>query len=420
MEIVITIITGVIGNPTIALGLVALIGMLLLRKSAPSILLGVVKTMLGYLILMGGAGMIVTALTPLTDWIREALGVQGVIPLYWPVYSQTMAQFGTQVALVFIIGFFVNILLARITPWPYLGLTVHLQLFWAGFMVVVLDAAHIDGIGMFILGGLICGVYYWVVPWISSRFIQPYTKEFANFVPSIVGVLVTGFFGLFFKGGKSTEDIELPEGLSWFKDTIVTISVAMFVVNLIFGLAAGIPNIEKEAAGTYWPTFMVLTSLGFGASVAVILYGVRMLLAEIIPAFVGISQKLLPNAKLGLDYPTIYPFAGTAVILGFLFHLAGSIIATLVMVATHFSPLVVPGVQINFFEGALIGVYANSRGGLRNVICSCLLIGFILQFGVAFTFPYTGTMVSTGYAYEAIDFNTIGLVIVKLLSLLHP
>ena len=81
--------------------------------------------------------------------------------------------------------------------------------------------------------------------------------------------------------------------------------------------------------------------------------------------------------------------------------------------------MVVPGVQINFFEGALVGVYANARGGLKNCILSSLITGFLLQFAVALTFPLTGHLVATGGAYEAMDFNTIGFLIAKIMSLFH-
>jgi len=105
--------------------------------------------------------------------------------------------------------------------------------------------------------------------------------------------------------------------------------------------------------------------------------------------------------------------------LGFIFSLLGSIVATLVMSLTGFTPVVVPGVQINFFEGALIGVYANAKGGLLNVIFSCFICGFALQFLVAFTFPLTGKIMETNGAYEAIDFNTIGYLFAKLFSLVR-
>lgn len=420
MNIINIVATQILGSPVIVLGIVALMGLIILRKSKAEILLGTTKAMMGYVILMGGANLIVAALDPLTKMIKAGLGVEGVVPLYWPAFSQTMAKFGTQVALVFLLGFILNIILCRFTKLRYLALTVHLQLFWAGFIVVALDAVNITGIKMYLIGCILCALYYWMVTAISYYFMKDtMTDEHANFVPSIFGIIVAAIFGKILGKGRSTEDIEVPEGLSWVKDTIVSISVVMFVIYIIFALVAGLPFVNNLSGGQFWLVYLLITSLQFGGAVAVILYGVRMLLAEIIPAFVGISEKLLPNAKMGLDYPTIYPYAGTAVMLGFLFHLSGSIAATVVMATTGYSPLVVPGVQINFFEGALVGVYANFMGGIRNVILTCFVIGFILQFGVALVYPHTGILATTGTAYEAIDFNTIGLVIVKLLSMFH-
>lgn len=419
MELLNLIITKIIGNPTVTLGLVALVGLLVQRKKGSDVLLGTVKVMLGFAILMGGAGLITGALDPLTALIRSVLGVEGIIPLYWPVYGETMTQFGSQVAFVFIIGFVLNLLLARVTKLRFLSLTVHLQLFWAGFVVLILDAIGLSGPLLLIVGGLISGIYYWLVPAISYHYIKPMTEEHANFVPSIIGIVIAGELGKLFKNSKSTEEMVVTEKLDWVKDTIVTITITMFIFYLIFGLIAGIPAMNEISGGDFWFTWLLGLSLTFGGAVAIILYGVRMLLAELIPAFVGIQEKFLPDAKLGLDYPTVFPYAGTAVLIGFLSHLAGSIVATLLMAATGFAPLVVPGVQINFFEGALIGVYANAHGGVKNAVIASFIVGFILQFGVAFTYPMTGVMATTGYAYEAIDFNTIGLALGKILSIFH-
>ena len=143
-----------------------------------------------------------------------------------------------------------------------------------------------------------------------------------------------------------------------------------------------------------------------------------MLLAELIPAFTGIAETLLPNSVLGLDYPTAFGYAGTGLMLGFIFSLLGSIVATIIMAATGFSPVVLPGVQINFFEGGLVGVYANAHGGVKSCILGSFITGFLLQYLVAFTYPLTGTsLMATGGAYEAMDFNTIGLALAKLFSL---
>ena len=83
--------------------------------------------------------------------------------------------------------------------------------------------------------------------------------------------------------------------------------------------------------------------------------------------------------------------------LGFVFNLFGSIVACIVMAAVGFSPCVLPGVQINFFEGGLIGVYANAHGGYKSCILGSFITGFLLQFLVAVTFPLTGpSLMATG------------------------
>ena len=420
MENFLNIISNTFGNATFLLGIIALIGLLIMKESFGNVLSGTVKTMLGYLIISIGCGAISPTLAPMTQMIRQAMGVEGVVPNCLPAYGISLAVVGTETTLIFIIGFVLNLLLAKITKLKFVALTAHLQLFWAGFMAILLSAFGFSSVGIILIGGVISGVYYWLATAISYHYIKDITTEHANFVPSVFGLIVAGEVGRIFpKDSKSTEEINFPKSLNWLKDTVVSVSVIMLLVNVILAIISGFDYAQELAGSTPWLIYLITQSLTFGASIAVILYGVRTLLGSIVPAFAGISEKILPNAKLGLDYPTVYPYAGTSAMIGFLMHLLGSIVATLVMVVTGFTPLVIPGVQINFFEGAIVGVYANSRGGLKNVILSSFLVGFILQFGVALIFPYTGALIPESVAYEAIDYNTFGLLIAKVLSIFH-
>ena len=75
-----------------------------------------------------------------------------------------------------------------------------------------------------------------------------------------------------------------------------------------------------------------------------------MLLAEIVPAFQGISMKLVPNSVPALDCPVLFPYAPNAVIFGFVFTTIGSIIG-MFLTPVFGLPMVLPGVLSNFFAG---------------------------------------------------------------------
>src|SRR5699024_12632536 len=63
--------------------------------------------------------------------------------------------------------------------------------------------------------------------------------------------------------------------------------------------------------------FSLIQGVTFVAGVFIILTGVRLILAEIVPAFKGISEKLVPNTKPALDCPIVFPYAQNAVLIGF-------------------------------------------------------------------------------------------------------
>ncbi|MCV5633156.1 hypothetical protein OFN23_33930, partial [Escherichia coli] len=79
---------------------------------------------------------------------------------------------------------------------------------------------------------------------------------------------------------------------------------------LVLVLVAGKSFVEETlSAGQNFIIFAIIQSLTFAAGVYIILAGVRMVIAEIVPAFKGIADKLVKDAKPALDCPTVFPFA---------------------------------------------------------------------------------------------------------------
>ena len=102
---------------------------------------------------------------------------------------------------------------------------------------------------------------------------------------------------------KSTEDVALPKSLEFLQDTYLSVMVVMVPFYLIVAIFAGPKACAEYAGATNYIVFMFLQALQFVTGLYVLMAGVRLLLAELVPAFQGISMKLVPNSKL----PSIIP-----------------------------------------------------------------------------------------------------------------
>ena len=81
--------------------------------------------------------------------------------------------------------------------------------------------------------------------------------------------------------------MKLPKNLSFLRDSSISISLTMMIIYLILALVAGKDFVEKElSGGDNYLVFAVIQAITFAAGVYIILSGVRLGLAEIVPAFV--------------------------------------------------------------------------------------------------------------------------------------
>jgi len=422
MAVINFIATQIIGNPGILFGLITLLGMLLLKKSFPDILMGVVKTVIGYLILVLGCGPLQSACTPVGGWINDLLGVQGIVPQNWIIMSEATTRFGSQVGLAVLVGFVVNLLLARFTKLKNVALTGQILVIWASWAVGVLVAYPMANfITVVLVAGVFCGIYNWLASAISYHFMKKsgrMTDEFSLYVTEITGIALTCWLSpVVGNKDKRCDDMEVPESLEWLRDTTVSVSVIATIIWTIIGLIAGPARVAAYSGGQNWIIYLIFLGLNFGMGLTVVLFGVRMMLAEIVPAFKGISTRLIKGAIPGLDYPTVFQFAPMAVFIGFLSNLAGGILATFVMTFSGLPVVVLPAVWMNFWTGGTLGVFADAYGGRRACIIVNLVLGFLAPFGWALAYPSSGIFSMINATNDYTDTGTIGLLyqwVVKL------
>ena len=313
-------------TPTIVLALVALIGLIAQGKKFPDVISGTVKTALGYLVLSAGSSLIVTEILPFVGLFGDVTGLAGFATGSEAIVGaiqNSVVAIASSSAIIMGVGFLVNILLARFTPLKYIFLTGHMMWISSVTIAFCMYEAGFNEIMTIVIGSLLQGLFLTLMPAIAQPMVRKLTgsNDFAVAHLTCLGTVSSAYIGgLVGRNSKSAEDMKLPEGLKFFKDTSMSISIALVII-------AGPEGTAAYAGGTNFIIFGLLKALGFTAGVLVLLYGVRLLLGELVPAFKGISDKLVPNAVPALDVPALFGFAPNSLMLGFIFATIGMIVA---------------------------------------------------------------------------------------------
>ena len=141
MNGVLNFIVSVATTPALLVGLIAMLGLILQKKPATAVIQGSVKTFAGFLVLVGGAGILVGALAPFADMFQHAFHVKGIVPTNEGVVALALVEYGTPTALIMLVGMIVNILLARFTRFKYIFLTGQAMLYVSCMAAVILVSA---------------------------------------------------------------------------------------------------------------------------------------------------------------------------------------------------------------------------------------------------------------------------------------
>ncbi|MDQ8589787.1 PTS ascorbate transporter subunit IIC, partial [Klebsiella aerogenes] len=325
------IIHDVLGTPAILVGLFSLIGLLLQKKAVSDVISGTLKTIMGFVILTSGAAIVATTLTTFSQLFEHSFHIQGVVPNTDAMAALAQKNYGTATAMIMVLGMLFNIVLARITPLKYIFLTGHHTLYMSAMLAVILSVGGLSPFWVVLVGAVILGIMMVVSPAI----LQPFTRKITGTDDLALGhfgstgYLLSALVGKAIgKGSPSIEELKVPKTLNFLRDSSVAISLTMMILFLILVLVAGKEFVETSiSGGQNFIIFAIIQSLTFAAGVWIILAGVRMIIAEIVPAFKGIADKLVKDAKPALDCPTVFPFAPNAVIVGFLSSFAAGLVS---------------------------------------------------------------------------------------------
>ena len=410
--------------PTFMLGLVAMIGLLIQRKSFSEVLTGVIKTMAGTLILFTGVSVLNETITPIATLFGLVYDYQGqASAVDWTAF---LGAFGVQIVLVMVLGFLVNLALARITRWKFVFLTGHIM-FWNAFMVVaaLADGGQVSGFALVLIGGVVQGVLSTVFPALLAPFIfkltgrKNFTVGHTTTVIAVIGALLGKWFG---DPAKSTEEMDVPEGFTFIKSMTVSTSLIMFLLCLVMGFVVGLPAAAAAFTGGVvwlWFLWIVMQGILFGGGLVILLTGVRMMLSEIVPAFHGIARKIVPEGIPALDCPMIFPYGQNALMIGFPIAMVASLVTLVIFGLAGYPYLLLPLVVAAFFDVGPAAVLANATGGRRGVVIASIAGGVLLIVFQALSLPFVmNTAAGFVNAFGGNDFSIIAIVVGGLTRLI--
>ncbi|ARC40734.1 MULTISPECIES: PTS ascorbate transporter subunit IIC [Citrobacter] len=416
------IIHDVLGTPAILVGLFSMIGLLLQKKAVSEVISGTLKTIMGFVILTSGAAIVATTLTTFSQLFEYSFHIQGVVPNTDAMAALAQKNYGTATAMIMVLGMLFNIVLARITPLKYIFLTGHHTLYMAAMLAVILSVGGLSPFWVILVGAVILGIMMVVSPAI----LQPFTRKITGTDDLALGhfgstgYLLSALVGKAVgKGSPSIEEMQVPKSLNFLRDSSVAISLTMMILFVILVLVAGKEFVESSVSGGQnFIIFAVIQSLTFAAGVWIILAGVRMIIAEIVPAFKGIADKLVKDAKPALDCPTVFPFAPNAVIVGFLSSFAAGLVSMFLCPLFGLS-VIVPGLVPHFFCGATAGVYGNICGGRRGAVVGAFAHGLLISFLPAILLPLMGDLGFASTTFGDADFGVVGIILGHVVSLFN-
>lgn len=221
------------------------------EKPVTECIKGTVKTIMGFVILGAGAGLVVSSLGDFANIFQHAFGIQGVVPNNEAIVSVAQKSFGKEMAMIMFFAMVINILIARFTPWKFIFLTGHHTLFMSMMVAVILATAGMTGITLIAVGSLVVGVAMVFFPAIAHPYMKKVTgsDDVAIGHFSTLSYVLAGFIGSKF-GNKehSAEDMNVPKSLLVLARHAGCYLFTMSIIFTVTCLFAG-ADVVKELSG---------------------------------------------------------------------------------------------------------------------------------------------------------------------------
>ena len=376
--------------PGLLVGIITMLGLIMLKKPLNKIFYGTIKTILGFLILTLGVEIIINSLEIFESLFMEAFQVKGIYFDDNIVAGKMMAEKGDLIGVIMLLGFLTHLLIARFTRIKWIYLTGHKIWHLSAILVLVFLSVDVPEFKLIIFSAVILGVFMSIQPFILQPWIRKVTGNDNFGMGHTIGLLVIMSSVIAKITGKSPGKIkrdddynqtELIEHLS------ISLSFIIFLMFLLPALFIDKPVLIEITSSQYPLVYIFRQSLQVTAGIIIVLKGVEMFLTELIPAFEGIANRIVPDAKPALDVPVFFSYSPLGVNIGLISSFLGWTSATYLAKLFALPVIPIPSMMGIMFGGTIVGVFGFAAGGKRGAIISGFVCGAVWPLFISVLYP---------------------------------
>ena len=151
-------------QPPLFMGILAMLGLILQRKSIGDVVKGTAKTIMGVIILFVGVNFVTTAATPLATAFATMYNLPESAVFDGNICWDVLGQYGSEIGLALALSFIVNLIVAKFTPLKNIYLTGHIY-FWTSYLAVAAGVqGGLSGVGLVVFATAALSLYIIIVP----------------------------------------------------------------------------------------------------------------------------------------------------------------------------------------------------------------------------------------------------------------
>lgn len=421
----VTEMTSIVLNSNFPWSIAIIIFFYLLGKSRNLLtsIQGTIVNLVGYYLVLIGVSLSEYTLQPISKLIYRCFGVNGGVMNSELYAGHLLVQYAIPASFTLLLAFGINLLIARHTRHRNVYLTAHHMLYLCLFSVFILKTqTALPMLIIILISAVFTGIWMYCTVLLTSIPMQKITEtNNTGMANSCASAAFIGAATKYVFNGKSNT-FDTDDGHINDQSNAVPIYafLGILVLYITLFLILG-PDKAKETIGVDGSWFYICASraLLYGAQYALLLNGIRRLMANLVRMLWDLASRFVTNFGIGLDATALIPYSPPAWSCGFKWCTLGGLIASILMLVLQVSFVPLLSLTSYYFCGGVAGICGNAYNGKRGARLSGLIAGFISTVLIGLMMSGLTDMTQLGICFGETEYGLFGIILQLLCKIFN-